>query len=662
MSISNIKQINQYYSDIEEKLNNSTVPNYEVLENLQSIENKSVFGEFQKNTEQYSYYVSISHYLIGYFYFLHSHYNKTIEYCTLAQKSFPISDHYYSKCSILIGRSYSKIGDLEKALFWLDTSLEYFESIDNEVEVAIVKSFIGEIHLELGDYVTSLTIQMECLEIVEKNKKFLQYYSILSKIGLLYFTMGDDDSAKKNYLEVLDYTKKIKSPALRGETLLQLANLYLKQEKTSEVSIELLEALELYRNENNKIGQGQTLESLGSYYIVVDNFNLSFESFSKSIDIFWDLGDRKGIARVLNNLSKLYLIKEYQDFSVEQAILHCKESLQLSEVIHALKLQAESHSILAQCYEHFEEFKLAYKHVLLFQKIEKEVMNDEISRKTKNIQLKHEIENKLREMELHKQEAEIYRLKNVELESAYSEITRQQDVLHKQATEIELANSELNEINIQLQEANNMTDKLLLNVLPAKIAKRLLNNESPIADYFKQTTVLFADLAGFTKLSSLVSPNHIVEILNTIFYEFDLLTEKYGLEKIKTIGDNYMCVGGVPEEDANHANSIALFSLDILLVIEKYALIFNEPLSLRIGFNSGDVVAGVIGKNKFVYDLWGDTVNTASRMESYGEIHKIQVSESSYELLKDAFDFVTRSPIEVKGKGSMQTYFLVGKK
>ena len=662
MSIHNNRNIEQYFNEIEDKLNNSTVPSYEVLESLLSIELSPLFSDIPKNTEKHAFYLSISNYIIGYYYFLHSHYVKCLEYCTLAQKSIPISDIYYTKCSILIGRSFSKIGELEKSLFWFESAIEFFTNTKNELDRTIVLSYIGELHLELGDYVTSLTIQMECLSIVEKNKKFLSYYAILSKIGLLYFTMGDDDSAEKNYYEVLEYTQKIKSPTLRGETLLQLANLHLKQQKTTEVRSELLEALDLYRNENNKIGQGQTLESLGSYYCVVEEYELSFESYSKSIDIFWDLGDRKGIARVLNQLSKLYLQKEYTEYSIEQAIIHCKESLQLSVVIQALKLEAESHAILAQCYERFNEYELAYQHILKYQSIDKIVMNDEISRKTKNIQLRHEIENKQRLMEMHKQEAEIYRLKNIELESAYSEISRQQDVLQKQATEIELANSELHEINIQLQEANKMTDKLLLNVLPAKIAKRLLKNESPIADYFQNTTVLFADLAGFTKLSSTSSPNHIVEILNTIFYEFDLLTEKYGLEKIKTIGDNYMCVGGVPDEDPNHAYSIALFSLDILSVIQKYAEVFKEPLSLRIGFNSGDVVAGVIGKNKFVYDLWGDTVNTASRMESYGEIHKIQVSEASYELLKDSFHFEERTPIEMKGKGFMKTYFLVGKK
>ncbi|MBL8003726.1 MAG: hypothetical protein JNL36_01400 [Candidatus Kapabacteria bacterium] len=656
------KDIEKYFLEIEEKLQNSTVPSYEVLENLLSIEHSSVLSKIHKNTEKFTYFLSISNYLIGYYYFLHSHYGKCLEYCTLAQNSLPISDSYYTRCSVFIGRSYSKIGELEKALFWLDSAISYYTSHGDEIERAIVLSYIGEIHLELGDYVTSLTIQMECLHIVEKNKKFQQYYSITSKIGLLYFTMGDDDSAEKNFNEVLEYTKKIQVPSLRGETLLQLANLHLKHGKTEETRSELLEALELYRNENNKIGQAQALESLGSYYLVVREFEVSFESYSKSIDVFWDLGDRKGIARVLNQLSRLYLQTDYFEYSIEQAILHCKESLQLSEVIQALKLESESNDILAQCYERNGDFQLAYQHVLKHQSIEKIVMNDEISRKTKNIQLRHEIENKQRLMEMHQKEAEIYRLKNIELESAYSEISRQQEVLQKQATEIEIANSELHEINIQLNEANKMTDKLLLNVLPAKIAKRLLKNENPIADYFENTTVLFADLAGFTKLSSSSSPNHIVEILNTIFYEFDLLTEKYGLEKIKTIGDNYMCVGGVPDADPNHAKSIALFALDILVIIKKYAEIFQEPLSLRIGFNSGDVVAGVIGKNKFVYDLWGDTVNTASRMESYGEIHKIQVSEASYELLKNDFHFEERIPIEMKGKGFMKTYFLLGKK
>lgn len=206
------------------------------------------------------------------------------------------------------------------------------------------------------------------------------------------------------------------------------------------------------------------------------------------------------------------------------------------------------------------------------------------------------------------------------------------------------------------------TEKLLLNILPEPIAEQLKQEPNTIADSFEEVSVLFADLVGFTEFSSRRSAHELVEFLNEIFSEFDQLVEKHGLEKIKTIGDAYMVVAGLPMPRSDHADAIAQMALDMQQALDKVNAKTGESFSMRIGINSGSVVAGVIGLKKFSYDLWGDTVNTASRMESLGIPGTIQVTAQTYEQLQDKFLFEERGVISVKGKGEMTTYLLKGRK
>jgi class 3 adenylate cyclase len=205
-------------------------------------------------------------------------------------------------------------------------------------------------------------------------------------------------------------------------------------------------------------------------------------------------------------------------------------------------------------------------------------------------------------------------------------------------------------------------EELLLNILPEPIAQRLKLAESTIADSFASVTVLFADLVNFTEIAAQIPPRELVELLNRIFSEFDQLSEKHGLEKIKTIGDAYMVVGGLPKPRADHAEAIAEMALDMQQAISRFKRDNDEPFYLRIGINTGPVVAGVIGTKKFTYDLWGDTVNVASRMESQGMPGGIQVTTTTYEQLRDKYVFEERGTTLVKGKGEMVTFWLIGRK
>lgn len=208
----------------------------------------------------------------------------------------------------------------------------------------------------------------------------------------------------------------------------------------------------------------------------------------------------------------------------------------------------------------------------------------------------------------------------------------------------------------KIELVNQENERLLHSILPEQIAHAIKTGQRNIVKRFEQASILFADIVGFTVLSEKAKPSEVVDILNGLFSKFDDLTDQYYLEKIKTIGDAYMVASGIPEEKDDHAYALFQFAQELLEATETYNRENNQQLQLRIGICSGPVVAGVIGKKKFAYDLWGDSVNTAARMEAYGQSGKIQVAPSSYDLLKNDFAFDKIPGVEIKGKGLMDVY------
>jgi class 3 adenylate cyclase len=215
--------------------------------------------------------------------------------------------------------------------------------------------------------------------------------------------------------------------------------------------------------------------------------------------------------------------------------------------------------------------------------------------------------------------------------------------------------------NREAEELRAESERLLLNILPAPVAERLKRGET-VADYYENTAILFADIENFTPFSAEKSPGEIVDLLNQIFSAFDQLTEKYRLEKIKTIGDAYMVVSGVPVPRSDYLEALVELAFEMQRKMESFRQEKLCDFNLRIGINAGPVVAGIIGFMKFSYDLWGDTVNVASRMESFGLPGKIQVTEDVYQKLKQKYHFEERGKIPIKGRGEMFVYFLTGEK
>lgn len=213
----------------------------------------------------------------------------------------------------------------------------------------------------------------------------------------------------------------------------------------------------------------------------------------------------------------------------------------------------------------------------------------------------------------------------------------------------------------ELELEREKSESLLRNLLPEPIAERLKRGEKRIADRLEEVTIVFADLVGFTSMSEGLSPDEVVDLLGSLVADFDRLVDRYQMEKIRTIGDAYMAVAGAPEQSSDHLERAADMALEMVEIAHGHTTPTGHRLDLRVGIDSGPVVAGVIGIRKFVYDVWGDTVNTASRMESHGVAGRIQVTPRVHDGLQESFRFDARGPIDIKGKGPMMTYFLMGR-
>lgn len=213
----------------------------------------------------------------------------------------------------------------------------------------------------------------------------------------------------------------------------------------------------------------------------------------------------------------------------------------------------------------------------------------------------------------------------------------------------------------QIQQERQKAEHLLLNILPAPVTERLKQGETIIADSFPEATVMFADIVDFTQMASALPPQQLVTLLDNLFRTFDDLVQAHGLEKIKTVGDAYLVTGGVPEWRADHAEAVADLALAMQTAVANFCWPSGAPVKVRIGMNTGPLTAGVIGKNKFAYDIWGDTVNTADRMQELCPPGAILTSHAAYEKLRDAYTLLEQAAIPVKGKGEMKTYLLKGR-
>ena len=483
------------------------------------------------------------------------------------------------------------------------------------------------------------------------------------KIALadVYSEMGDNKLAVKNYRDGIQYFQKVKDSTNLAISQYNLGDQYYKEEKLDSALTNYKSAANLFKIKGYENYQAYVLGSEGLVYAQLDDEVLAEESLNEAIEILEKYEDYDPISEFLLGISDIYISRNKNN----QALKYAKRSLALAEKFGYKQQISETSEKIASIYKSFNNYKKALeayeKHIIYRDSVnninavrdmEQERSKFQIEKKEQEKKL--EIAEKQRELDLSEEQKKTQIILNIGIGIVLLLIVVLTYFLYKR-------NKFVVETSKVIEQEKERSEGLLRNILPDETAKELKENGSVAAKRFDNVSVLFTDFKGFTTFSEKLSPEELVKTIDYYFSKFDEIMEKHGIEKIKTVGDAYMCASGLPFPVENHAFKLVKAAFDIVdFVNEAMSLNTQASFDIRVGINSGSVVAGVVGTKKFAYDIWGDTVNTASRMESSGEIGKVNISESTYKILKNnrAFEFEERGSIEAKGKGKIKMYFI----
>jgi adenylate cyclase len=510
-----------------------------------------------------------------------------------------------------IGNVYYYLSDYPRALDYYGKALVLAEELGNKAAMATHFGNIGTVHQNLSDYARALEYMGKALSLNEElgNKQGVAIH--LGNIGNVHLNLLDYPRALEYIGKALALDEELGNKTGVAIDLGNIANVYYYLSDYSRALEYMDRALSLNEELDNKRGVASILGNIGNVHQKLSDYARALEQMGKALALDEELDNKAGMATWLGNIGATYAKQDFDGYDPDKAEEYLLRAIDLSTGIGYKAVLIEFHKTLSDLYEQEQRLGDAFTHY------------------KKHIAIKEEV--------------------NVEE-------VKKQEAIREQRKAIELAKA-------AADAKHQATEQLLHNVLPPTIAARMLDGTQLIAEKIPSVSVLFADIVNFTKLSQSITPEELVEGLDRIFSEFDALVEKHGLEKIKTIGDAYMVVAGAPEVRADHAETMANFALEMVAKMKEFRSISTgEEVQIRIGIHSGEVVAGVIGKKKFAYDLWGDAVNTASRMESHGEAGKIHCSADFMRAVETVHEpslrFIPRGEMEIKGKGMMKTYFL----
>lgn len=502
----------------------------------------------------------------------------------------------------------------------------------------------------LGDYTKALDAYFLAFKLASALKDAERKGSTSIAIATAYSDIGDQDNSHKYFNSGIQSLRLVNDSVKLGTALLNAGDEYFLNNKLDSAKILTQEAGLIFKLKNYQIGTAYYLGNMGLIYASQKKDSMALLNINKAIDILEELGDYYPISVYLTYISDIYK----KNRAWEQAFSYTRRSLDLA-LQYSLKPQiSEAYLQLSELYEllgRVEESFKNYKQHIIYRD---SVTNIESVREMANLQTKYEVSQKQIEVDLLHQKQRNQRITVIATIIALVLIAILAMGLFRRNRFIQKTS------NI-IQEERDRSDNLLRNILPQDTAQELKEKGKVEAKRFESVSVMFTDFKGFTAYSANLSPEELVESVNYYYSKFDEIMEKYSLEKIKTVGDAYMAAGGLPFPTPDHALKMVEAAIEIADFVRESKKFDPDDMTrfdIRIGINTGPVVAGVVGTKKFAYDIWGDTVNIASRMESNSEPGKINVSENTYQLIKDQYNCAYRGEIEAKNKGKLSMYFV----
>ncbi len=553
-----------------------------------------------------------------------------------------------------------------KGIKYGEEALELSKKMVWKKGIALASGNLGINYKAKSDYPKALEFELKALSINQEIEDQLGIATNMGNIGLLYANRGDTSKALEYYRKAMKIDEKIDNKNGLAINLVNASSIYDQKNDYPHALDYLMKALNIYKQTDNRKGVAAALSNIGTLYASQNKYSEALAYDFDALRMEEANGNKTGIALNEGNIGEVYyyisrtpdgrirpdsLVSFSKTANLNKGIFFLKKSIESCKKIDYLRGMIKFSKSLSKAYLSMGDSRRAMEEYVAYTETKDSVFSTESNLRLRQIEMAHDKELKDKELSIEK-------LKN---ENFVLSIRNKREERNYLLAGIALL---LLVIYFIIKERKK-TEKLLLNILPQKIAVRLKKKEHPIADHFENVSIIFIDMAGFTKFAENRDPRETVSTLNEVFTHFDHLAEKHGLEKIKTIGDCYMAVAGLPDERRDHAAATVAMALEIKETMKGYLAKDGTPIHFRIGLDCGAVVAGVIGKKKFIYDLWGDAVNTASRMESTGEegqIHctdnfKKEVEAFPYEHAA-AITFTNRGGIEVKSKGVMQTWFI----
>ena len=558
------------------------------------------------------------------------------------------------KLELLKELSFNELNDLELSLKYANELVDLSKLLNNKKYLRSGYLRMGSVYSNSGDLERALNSYFKSIEIAIELQDTMRIGTSNLSIADVYAVMENYDNATIYYNKSIKILRQTQDSIALATALLNAGDAHLMNKKYDEALLNFEESGLIFKEVDYLIGTAYNLGNVGMVYAEQGKDGLAEKNINEAITILEELQDYYPISVYLTYMSDIYLKKS--DWT--SAEKYSQRSLLLAEK-HGLKKEiSQANFQLSELYEQNGNPKKSLQYYKNYIKYRDTVTNIESVQKIADLRTDHEVSQKQVEVDLLSEQKKTQRIVVIATGIALF-------LIGLLAIGLFRRNKFIQATKKIIEDEKERSDNLLLNILPEETAQELKLNGSVKARKFESVTVLFTDFKGFTNYAESLSPEKLVETVDFYFSKFDEILERHDLEKIKTVGDAYMCAGGLHYHKDDHALKMLQVAIEIREFVDTSMQ--NNPnnetrFDIRIGMNTGPVVAGVVGTKKFAYDIWGDTVNVASRMESNSEPGKINISQNTYQIVKDAFDCTYRGEIEVKNRGMMKMYFVNAQK